>query len=64
MLQNKSMPISGECQSDIFSFAILYNEFFLSEEDRNKETFDMIREMEVTEAMALLAEIWDEKSHS
>ena len=57
MFQNKSMPIFGDCQSNILTFARLRIKLFSPEDDTNKETSPMIEEMEVTVATALLADI-------
>ena len=55
------MHVVGECQSKVLPFSRLQNELFSLEEDTNKETYDMIGDMAVTVAKALLANILDEK---
>ena len=42
MLQNKSMPDVGKCQSKVLTFSRLHNELFSTEDDANKETSAMI----------------------
>ena len=57
MLQNKSMPVVGECQSKVFTLSRLLNNIFSPEDDTNKGTYAMIGKMFVTSAKALLADI-------
>ena len=57
MLQNKSMPVVGGCQSKVFPFSRLLNNIFSPEDDTNKGTYAMIGKMFVTSAKALLADI-------
>ena len=42
IFQNKSMPVVGECQSNVFSFDRLRNDIFSPEDDTNKETSSII----------------------
>ena len=59
--QNNYMPVVGESQSKVLPFARLRNKLFLPEDDTKKDKSDMIGEMDVTAAKALLADIQDEK---
>ena len=57
MLQNKSMPDVGKCQSKVLTFSILHNELFSPDCNTNKDTYAMIGEMVVTADKALLSKI-------
>ena len=63
MFQNKSMPVVGECQSNVLPFARLCNELFSPEDDTNKDKYAMIGEMAVTAAKDLISGIRDKKIH-
>ena len=63
MFQNKSMPVVGEFHIKVLPFARLRNQLFSTEDNTNKDTSSMIREMEVTTYKDLLSIIPDKKIH-
>ena len=63
MFQNKSTPVVRECQSKVLKLDRLGNEIFSPEDNKNKETYTTIGEMDIAADNALLAEIWYKKSY-
>ena len=63
MFQNKSIPVVGEYQSKVLTFSRMRNEIFSPLDNTNRETSDMIGDMTVTSAKALLTNIRDKKIH-
>ena len=59
MFQNKSMPIVGDCHSNVFPFSRLLNDLLSPEDNKNNKIYSMIREIAVTSSKALVAEIGD-----